>query len=120
MQTLEEQLLKHHAENQESFELVGEDVDAIRASTAQIEARLASSDARMERRSIELQDAILSINNQLRNLQLQNTSSLYSSRTASTGTDANSQSNSRKGEPHGQVNRDRQKLKADRPVHKER
>ena len=81
---LEEQLLQQHEDNMQSFELVGEDIDAIRTSTAQIEARLAASDACMERRSVELQDAILNINNKLTEMQLQTTSSSSSSCSAST------------------------------------
>ena len=76
--------MQQHEDNIQSFELVGEDIDAIRSSTAQIEARLAASDARMERRSTELQDAILSISNKLNDMQLQSTSSSSSSRSAST------------------------------------
>ena len=70
MKDLEEQMLKHHDDNQTSFDLVGEDIDAIGASTGQIEVQLAACDARMERRSVALQDAILNINTQLNALKI--------------------------------------------------
>ena len=123
MKQLEEQLMQQHEENIQSFELVDEDIDAIRSSTAQIEARIAASNARMERRSIELQDAILSISNKLNDMQLQSTSSSSSSRSVSTHRyTENSQSNSRRGEPHGQKAKEHRynSARADPRVHQPR